>query len=152
MAVRDDDSLKLVVLGFDHPLIEGRPPESTQQAMMEILERSGQTLRQYRNTLIFCAPDKELAQRARELAADYLSWRKIQYNAADWDRIGGAQQAMVKSQMNETESATVQAITSAYNHALSPSRTRARTSWRSSPCRWAPMGRASTSRRWCGTA
>lgn len=119
-AVRDSDELKLLVLGFDHPLADGKLVDDTRQVAMEILERDGQEFRKYRNTLIFCAPDKELAERARELAADYLSWRKIQQNAADWDRIGGAQQELVKTQLSETEGATLQAITSAYNYALVP--------------------------------
>lgn len=118
--MRDDDSLKLVVLGFEHPLVDGQPPEDTRQVMMKVLEYHGQVLRQHRNTLVFCAPDKALVARARELAADYLSWRKIQHNPADWDRIGG-QQALVKDQMNETEGAALQAITNAYNYALVPS-------------------------------
>ncbi len=116
---RDDEALKLVVLGFDHPLEDGKFPDETRRTAMEILERHGQVLRQYRNTLIFCAPDKESAERARELAADYLSWRKIQTNPDDWDRIGG-QQELVKTQLSETEGATLQAITNAYNYALVP--------------------------------
>lgn len=119
-AVRDSEDLKLLVLGFDHPLADGKLVDDARQAAMDILERDGQEFRKYRNTLIFCAPDRELAERARQLAADYLSWRKIQRNAADWDRIGGAQQELVKAQLSETEGATLQAITGAYNHALVP--------------------------------
>jgi hypothetical protein len=122
---RDDDSLKLVVLGFDHAMEGGKPTEAAQQASMGLLERHGQVLRTHRNTLLFCAPDQEGVRQARAHAADYLSWRKVQTNQTDWDRIGGAQQAVVKTQMENTESATLQAIIQAYSFALVPDEDRA---------------------------
>jgi len=118
---RDDESLKLVVLGFDEPMENGKPSEAAHQAALQILERHLQVLRQHRNTLVFCAPDREAVLDARSLAVDYLSWRKIQQNAADWDRIGGTQQLLVKDQMENTEAAALQAIIRAYNWVLVPS-------------------------------
>jgi len=117
---RDDESLKLVVLGFDEPMENGKPSEAAHQAALQILERHLQVLRQHRNTLVFCAPDREAVHDARSLAVDYLSWRKIQQNAADWDRIGGTQQLLVKEQMENTEAAALQAIIRAYNWVLVP--------------------------------
>lgn len=49
-----------------------------------------------------------------------LSWRKIERNPEDWDRIGGSQQQLVNEQRTETESATLQAIIQAYRLALLP--------------------------------
>jgi len=112
---RDDAALKLIVLGFDHTIDGGQMSESAQQTSMGILERHGAVLRQRRNTLVFCAPSHDKAIEARAHAADFLGWRKIQTNPADWDRIGGAQQAVVKEQMENSESATLQAVTQAYS-------------------------------------
>jgi len=117
---RDDETLKLVVLGFDHPMDNGILAESAHQAAMSVLERHGQVLRQHRNTLVFCVPDREITHEARGWAVDYLSWRRIQHNAADWDRIGATQQALVKEQLENTKSAASQSITSAYSWALVP--------------------------------
>jgi hypothetical protein len=117
---RDDESLKLVVLGFDQPMEDGKPSEAAHRAALEILERHGQVLRQHRNTLVFCAPDREAVRDARGWAVDYLSWRKIQQNATDWDRIGATQQTLVKEQLENTESAALQAIIQAYSWALVP--------------------------------
>lgn len=117
---RDDDQLKLVVLGFDQPMQREDLSEAALTTALNILDRHGQVLRQHRNTLVFCVPDADAVRHARELAADYLSWRKIQMTAADWDRIGGAQQALVKEQLEQTESATLQAIIRAYRWALTP--------------------------------
>lgn len=121
---RDDETLKLVVLGFDQPMEDGKPSEAAHQAAMGILERHGQVLRQHRNTLVFCAPDRETVRDARSLVVDYLSWRKIQKNATDWDRIGGTQQLLVKEQMDNTESAALQAIVRAYGWVLVPTEDR----------------------------
>ncbi len=117
---RDDTSLKLVVLGFNHPMDGNELSEESRQTAMAILERHLSMLRQHRNTLVFCAPSREQVLAAREHAADYLGWRKIQLNAADWDRIGAVQQEVVKEQMSDTESATLKAVTQAYSSALIP--------------------------------
>jgi hypothetical protein len=121
---RDDDSLKLVVLGFDQPMENGKPSEAAHQAAMGILERHGQVLRQHRNTVVFCVPDREGVRHAQGLVVDYLSWRKIQKNQTDWDRIGGTQQLLVKEQMESTESAALQAIIQAYGWVLVPAEDR----------------------------
>ena len=117
---RDDETLKLIVLGFDHPMDGKAISEEARQQAMEILERHNQVLRQHRNTLVFCVPDREAARKARDCVADYLSWQKIQQNPTDWDRIGATQQAVVKEQIYDTNSAALQAITSAYSWVLLP--------------------------------
>lgn len=118
---RDDETLKLAILGFDKPIDKnGELPETTRLAVMDVLEKHGQVLREHRNTLVFCVPDREAIHTARSWAADYLSWRRIQQNATDWDRIGATQQALVKEQLEETKSAALQSITNAYGWALIP--------------------------------
>lgn len=117
---RDSPDLKLVVLGFDRLVENGTLPGETRQAVMDVLERHGQTLRQHRNTLVFGVAEQALAEQAREHVTDYLSWRKIQRNPEDWDRIGGSQQQHVNDQLTDTESAALQAIIQAYRVALLP--------------------------------
>jgi len=118
---RDDESLKLVVLGTDEPIEkDGELSETARLAVMGVLEKHGQVLRQHRNTLVFCLPDREAIHEARSWVVDYLSWRRIQQNATDWDRIGATQQALVKEQLEQTESAALQSITNAYSWALVP--------------------------------
>jgi len=117
---RDDETLKLIVLGFDRPMDGKTLSEEAREQAMEILGHHNQVLRQHRNTLVFCVPDREAARKARDCVADYLSWQKIQQNPTDWDRIGATQQAVVKEQIYETHSAALQAITSAYSWVLLP--------------------------------
>jgi hypothetical protein len=85
----DDDGLKLVVLDFRYLVENEGLHEAAREVMLEMLRRRGQVLRQYANTLVFCLADAEGARLARESAREYLSWRKIQQNASDWERIGG---------------------------------------------------------------
>jgi len=117
---QDSDQLKLAVLGFDQYMENEELSESAQETAIGIIERHGQVLRQQRNTLVFCVPDWETVLQAREFVTNYLSWRKIQTNATDWDRIGGAQQALVKDRLEDSQSAALQAIINSYRWALVP--------------------------------
>jgi len=118
--VPDDDGLKLVVPDLGYVMEADGPSEAARSYLLEVLSHHGQVLRQYRNTVAFCLADAAGARMAKELAGDYLSWRKIQRNPSDWDRIGGAQQALVKDQLEETESATLKALITAYAWAVVP--------------------------------
>lgn len=116
----DDESLKLLLLGFDHPMDGKQISQAAREQAMGILEYHLQRGREHPNTLVFCLPDREAARKAHACVADYLSWQKIQQNPADWDRIGATQQAVVKEQIEITKSAALQAITSAYSWVLLP--------------------------------
>jgi hypothetical protein len=117
---KDDDILKLVVLGFHKPMDGKDISEEAREQAMQILEYHRQEMRTHRNTLVFCVPGREAAREAYACVADYISWQKIEQNPADWDRIGATQQKVVKQQIDETKSAALQAITSAYSWVLLP--------------------------------
>lgn len=119
-AVPDDDELKLVVLDLGFAVRDGEPTEKTRDMCFRILENRGQVHRQNRNTIAFCVADADDAAIARRMVGEYLSWRKIQQNESDWDRIGGAQQALVTGQLGYTEGASVRALISAHGWAVLP--------------------------------
>ena len=118
--VPDDDGLKLVAPDLEYVMEADGPSEAARKYLLDVLSHHGQVLRQYRNRVVFCLADAVAARTAEDLARDYLSWRKIQRNPSDWDRIGGAQQALVKEQLEETESATLKALIGAYAWAAVP--------------------------------
>lgn len=122
---RDDDQLKLVVLGFDAQMFGDQPSEAARSTALGILERHGAMMRSHRNTLVFCAPGAEGVQAAHSAVADYLSWRTIQRNQTDWDRIGGVQQAQVKEALDTASGAALKAVTNAYSWVLIPVEDRA---------------------------
>lgn len=117
---KDDESLKLLVMGFDHPMDGKEISGTAREQAMQILEYHLNRGREHPNTIVFCLPDREAARGAYTHVADYLSWQKIQQNPNDWDRIGATQQAVVKEQIEETKSAALQGITSAYSWVLLP--------------------------------
>ena len=119
-AVPDSDELKLVVLGFEHTTNGEELPATARQAILAIVERRGQEFRQFRNTLAFCLADAAAARTARQLAGEYLAWRKIQTDKDTWARVGGAQQQVVKENLDETEGATRKAIVGAFAWSVIP--------------------------------
>ncbi len=119
-AVPDDDELKLVVMGFDHSVSGNELPSPTRDALLQILEKRGQTFRQNQNTVLFALPDQDLARTAREAVGDYLAWQRIQKNTTDWDRIGGAQQLVVKENLETKGGAVRKALIDAYAWAAVP--------------------------------
>lgn len=117
--IPDDEDLKLIVLDPQYTVNDGVPSEATARACLDILDKRGDVLRQNRNVLVFCAADQEGIYQARQAAADYLCWSKIQ-RGSEWGRIGGAQQAIVTERMENASAATVRGLVSAYSWALLP--------------------------------
>jgi len=122
--VPDDESLKLIVLEPDRTVTDGVPSDTTRETCLDLLTRRGDVLRLNRNLLIFCAIDADGVVRARQAAEDYLSWGKIQRNSAEWDRIGGAQQRIVKERMENTSAEVIRGLAGAYSWLLLPTEAR----------------------------
>lgn len=118
--VPDDEALKLVVLDFDYRVDGGELAEPARQFIVDVLTRRGQSLRQCQNRLIFCLADSESARLARDASCDYKSWQKIQTNSSDWERIGAAQQELVKEQLSDTLGSVQRGLVSAFGWAVVP--------------------------------
>lgn len=124
LAVLDDEALKLIVLDSQYTVSDRAASEATEQACLAILSKRGDVLRQNRNTLVFCAADADAISQARQATEEYLSWSKIQRNSGEWDRIGGAQQTIVKERLESAAGAVVRGLISAYCWALLPTAAR----------------------------
>ncbi len=74
--VPDDLDARLVVLGPDRPHTRGQESEALRFAK-EVLEWRGSAPRQYRNTLVFLAPDRARLQDLDEAVRRYLAWESI---------------------------------------------------------------------------
>ena len=85
-----------------------------------MVENRGAAARINLNTLVFCLADDEAMRQAQEQARDYLSWRKIQDDTGEWERIGGAQQEIVKQKLEDAQGAVRKAIPSAFSWAGVP--------------------------------
>ena len=74
--VADEEDTRLVVLGVDH--VYHKDPDSQAEAKArEILESRGKTPRQFRNTLVFLAPDQSLLADLDEAVRRFMAWRTI---------------------------------------------------------------------------
>ncbi len=118
--IPDDEELKLVVMGFDQPVTGEELSPSLRQVLLGILEKRGQAFRQNLNTVLFGLADSSLARTARETVADYLAWQRIQKSTEDWARIGGAQQQVVKDNLETRGGSVRRALIDAYAWAAIP--------------------------------
>lgn len=74
--IPDDHDARLVVLTPDHP--HTRTGDSAARAAaQEILDKRGNTPRQYRNTLLFLAADDQRLSELQEAVRRYLAWQSI---------------------------------------------------------------------------
>lgn len=99
-SVADDAFARLVILGPETPHIAKASIESPAvQAARDILDRRGTIPRQYRNMLVFAAPDQRRLEDLERATADYLAWSGIldRRKELNLDEHQGAQaEAMVK--------------------------------------------------------
>ncbi len=74
--VPDDWETRLVVLDMEHPYTKALDNEAEKEAQ-RILESRGASPRQYRNTLVFLAPDKARLQDLEDSICRYIAWSSI---------------------------------------------------------------------------
>jgi hypothetical protein len=80
--VPDEQSARLVVLKPEYGHSRGRTDSEGMKAAAQILENRGNSPRQYRNTLIFVAPDADGMRTTDEEVRRYLAWKSIVRDAA----------------------------------------------------------------------
>jgi predicted AAA+ superfamily ATPase len=79
--VSDDDTVRLVVLGPEHPFIEQSDTCAARTVSAELLERRGSGARQRRNMVVFLAPDHRGVEVLEQATAELLAWRRIAEDA-----------------------------------------------------------------------
>ena len=119
-AIPESEDLKLAVLGSDYLVRQDTLSDKAKQDLVSMVENRGAAARINLNTLVFCLADEEAMRQAQEQARDYLSWRKIQDDTGEWERIGGAQQEIVKQKLEDAQGAVRKAIPSAFSWAGIP--------------------------------
>lgn len=75
--VPDERCARLVILGAEHAHERNKDDSAARQAALGLLESRGNSPRQYRNTLVFLAPDTRLMQPLDEAVRLYLAWDSI---------------------------------------------------------------------------
>ncbi len=75
--VSDERSARLVILGPEQAHERNKKDSAAMNAAQDILETRGTSPRQYRNTVVFLAPDARLMQPLDEAVRLYLAWDSI---------------------------------------------------------------------------
>ncbi|MCS7239604.1 MAG: DUF499 domain-containing protein [Thermoguttaceae bacterium] len=110
--VPDTRELKLVVL----PLERTREAKDTQHFVQELLERSGQVFRSYRNTVLVLAPDAGELASARQHVKRLLALKAIQQDKPLWSQLSEENRKVVASKLKDAEEGTAHRLLSAYRH------------------------------------
>jgi predicted AAA+ superfamily ATPase len=75
--VGDEDRVRLVVLGPEHPHTSRTESTEARARALQILERHGSGPRRYRNMVVFLAPDRTRLEELEAAVRQYLAWKSI---------------------------------------------------------------------------
>jgi predicted AAA+ superfamily ATPase len=75
--VSDDMETRLVVLGPEVPYRQSDPEDPARKEGRKILDYRGSAPRQYRNMLVFLAPDRSKMETLEQTTSRYLAWKSI---------------------------------------------------------------------------
>ena len=121
--VPDDAECRLVIIPPSAPHLNRDDSSQAMLAARSILEQRGSAARQYRNMLVFLAPDQRRLPELEHAAAEYLAWSEIH---ARWEELGldafGRNQA--RSKQGEADQAVELRVGETYHWALVPHRAR----------------------------
>ncbi|MCL6431552.1 MAG: DUF499 domain-containing protein [Anaerolineae bacterium] len=116
--VSDDTDARLVILDVGHPYSRGEDSEAL-KAAKAIFEMRGNVPRQFRNTLVFLAVDRERLQDLDEAVRYYLAWRSIVEDKDKLD-LSPHQVRQAETQKNSSDLAVWARLPEAYQWLLVP--------------------------------
>jgi len=119
--VEDTRALGLVILDARYPHT-GRAATDTpaMEAAAGVLERRGSSQRQYRNALLFAAPDEERLDDARAAMRRLLAWSIIVGKAGAELQLPPRQQSEARSRRDDAFNAARRAVRAAWSHLIVP--------------------------------
>jgi len=116
--IPDDADARLVVLSADHSYSRDQKNEAEEEAV-KILETSGTSPRQYRNALVFLAPDKTRLQELEAAISRFLAWKSI-VDEEDLHNLTEHQKKQARTQNNATDQSVKAKISEVYQWLLVP--------------------------------
>lgn len=117
--VPDEQTCRLVVLGPKAPYTKANGNSPAQQAAQEILDRRGNSPRQYKNMLAFLVPDRERLLELEQAARDWLAWKSIQQDEEQLN-LDKAQSRQVETSLQKAEETVATRVGETYCHLLVP--------------------------------
>ncbi|MGH7600713.1 MAG: ATP-binding protein, partial [bacterium] len=117
--VPDEPACRLVVLGPKAPFTKTSDKSPAQTQVHEILDRRGNSPRQYKNMLAFLAPDRERLLELEQAVRDWLAWKSIQQDEIQLN-LDKAQSRQVETYLQKAEETVSTRIGETYCHLLIP--------------------------------
>lgn len=117
--VADDPMCRLVVLGPDTPHIAKADESPALDAARTLLDHRGTSPRQYRNMLVFAAPDQRALEGLEQSTAEYLAWDAI-CNRVEELNLDNHQTTQAKNRRKQSDDAVNLRLAEAYQYALVP--------------------------------
>ena len=117
--VVDEARARLVVLSSEHPHIDKSDDSPALAFAREVLNNRGTSPRQYRNMLVFAAPDQRSLEGLEEAVADYLAWSGICERVEELN-LDAHQATQAKTQRSRSDEAVGLRLAEAYKWALIP--------------------------------
>lgn len=118
--VPDEQAARLVVLKPEYRHSRNRTDSEAMQVAAQILEHRGNSPRQYRNTLIFVAPDSETMEGLQTEVRRFLAWRSI-VKDADMLNLDTYQRKQAAEAEKRSEETVLLRLQEAYSWLLVPS-------------------------------
>lgn len=119
--VEDRRDVALVILSPDYPhTLKSEEETAAERAVIDTLQRRGSGQRQFRNTLIFVAPDEKGLNDCREIARRRLGWKAILDDADMRDELTPSQRNNAENQKGQAEKGLEQRVRSVWSHVLYP--------------------------------
>lgn len=117
--IPEDDETRLIVLGPDMPFSARSATSEARDAVIEMTKNRGATAREYRNTLLFLAPDNRRVEDLRSAMRAHMAWQGIRDDA---DRLDLRQEQMrTAAQRSDAENKRVDSLISeAWTTGLAP--------------------------------
>ncbi len=119
-SVADEAAARLVVLPALQPHMAKTDESPARAAAQEVLERRGDTPRQYRNMLVFAAADQKQLEHLERTCADFLAWTMIDEQAEERN-LDAYQAKQAAAKRSESDDAANLRLAEAYQWLLVPS-------------------------------
>ena len=120
--VPDDEDVKLVILGPDHPHTRGAEESPARVEANAVLDSRGSSPRIYRNTVVFLAPDRARLEELQQTVQEYLAWKSIREEEEELN-LDQFQRNQARNKGGEADNAVAVRIPETYCWVLVPDQT-----------------------------
>lgn len=117
--VPDERDARLVILGPDHPHAAKDEKSAARSVAAEMLDQRGSIPRNYRNSLVFLAPDRNRLNELDQAVRQYMAWKSIE-NEIDTLNLDAFQSNQTKTKRGQADETINQRIPETFQWLIVP--------------------------------